>query len=322
MKKLIAVLAVAPLLLITSEAYAANPSVSVEGVLPAQMPNQYLVSLKICAGSEKLDAPKLYVSSDSADTGTLELRAVLAPNSCRYEDITIRAKDPSTIRVSFESPSSSDERIEKLERELAELKKQLGKSDDKKQTKDAKPVTKKVETKKATNEAMKKKTSKADPIKSILLTESDIKDEKSWKVETAYDGVEYLNLPDGIVMDTGVKRVIVQHYTRHDKLYSAKAPWTVESMIKIYKSEKSRQLIDTFDAMKKNSLVNFEETKIANADCLTTKSTKDTSGYACKTGKFLIIVEGLKFTSKTTGKDIAGQIMESLVKKIKDNKIA
>lgn len=296
------------LFLVVSEVEATKPTISVLGVIPAQMPNQYLVVLEICAGSEKLDAPKLYVSSDSSDTGTLELRAILAPNSCRYEDITIRAKDPASITVNFESPVSSDERIEKLERELAELKKQL------KENNESKNVTKSPEPPKAKEDASKK-SEKPDPLKSILLTPSDIKDEKSWKVELAYDGAYYLNLPNGIAYDTGVKRAIIQHYTRHDKLISASSPWTITSLIQVFANEKSKQLSDAFEDLKTSSQFRFEPTKIGDADCLVDTLVKDMSLYVCKINKYLIFVDGLKITSTGSEKDIGGQIMESLVTK-------
>jgi len=102
----------------------AYPRIMIIGMLEGNMPNQYIVGFDICAGSDRLEKPQLAIITDIQTFKPVTFPAIIGSNSCITYDYTVKANDPKSINIGFYKTDDS-EKITKLEKELAELKKMI-----------------------------------------------------------------------------------------------------------------------------------------------------------------------------------------------------
>lgn len=304
--------------------FASEPAVGIYGMIESGIPNQYLVAIEICAGSERFESPQIYLTSDLVTKIPIVVKAVIAKNSCTYRDYTIKANDPSSIQVGFSDTLESDsKKLKDLEKEIAELKKMIADKDTKTNKKTTKDTQDKSIKTKTTNNAKTKNTiKKPNPLDTIVISKEEIPDSRDWKVKTIQGrkGLQFNN----INMDSiaGIKNRVEQSFIIDNKVFSSKEPYTFYSVVEIFKSGMVPKEIRDIPC---NDCV--EEIKIGAADCFTIKENynfgvyKDETAYLCKIGNTQIEVFGLKVKSLTTNENMEKAIMKLLVEKVEKAKL-
>lgn len=305
--------------------FASEPTVEVYDMLESGVPNQYLVVVKICAGSDRFEAPQIYLSSDLVTKIPIVVKAAIAKNSCTFRDYTIKANYPVSIKVGFSDTDESDsKKLKELEKEIAELKKLITGNDvktDKKNTKDTQNKPTKSNT--ASSAKTKNTVKKANPLDAIVISKEEIPDSRDWKVQT-FQGRKGLQF-NNINMDSiaGIKNRVEQTFTIDNKIFSSKEPYTFYSIVEIFKS-KSMVPTEMRDIPCNDCI---EEIKIGKADCFTIKESynfgvyKDETAFLCKIKNTQVQVFGLKVNSITTNENMEKSVMKLLVEKIEKAKL-
>lgn len=304
-------------------AFAIEPAVEIHGYVESGVPDQYLVVVKVCAGSEeRFESPQIYLSSDVVTKIPIVINAIVGKNSCTYRDYTIKANDPVSITAGFSDTGESDSaKIKELENEIAELKSLImekTKKSDKKNVKDTQ--TKSVKSKTTSNVKVKNAAKKANLLDAIIITEKEIPDSRDWKVKT-FQGRKGLQF-NNINMDSlsGIKNRVEQTFAIDSKIISSKDPFTFYSLVEIYKNENKVPTTSPTSMMPCNDCI--EEVKIGKADCFRIKENyefgfyKDATELLCRIKNAEVYVYGLKVDSLTTNENMETAIMKLLIEKV------
>jgi hypothetical protein len=75
-------------------------SVKITNVVTKTIPTSHTVTIKVCAGTENIYNPEIYLKSDR-DSSRMNVWGLVKSNVCKTSDISIFANDPSTISVAF-----------------------------------------------------------------------------------------------------------------------------------------------------------------------------------------------------------------------------
>lgn len=308
-----------------------EPTVSIYGAIESGIPNQYLVAVEICAGSERFESPQIYLSSDLVTKIPIVVKAVIAKNSCTYRDYTIKVNEPASIEVGFsDTGEDTGKRIQELQKQIDELKKQIAgqtikvdvteDTKSQKQTKETQKTSKSIQ-----KDKLEKKQSKKKPnaLESLIISKNEIPDSRDWKVQTLQGrkGTQFNNID----MDSinGIKNRVEQTFTIPDMLISTKEPHTIYSYVMIFDDDSTAYMLDK-EMFPCNNCV--EEVKIGESDCLTFKkdynfgSSKNMAEFVCKVKNTTIYVGGIKVNSITTNENMEKIITKLLVEKVQSAK--
>ena len=107
-----------------------NPYIDIFAKIPTKLPNQYIIGFDVCAGSKSLVTPDIITETD-LDLNILNVRSIIGPGGCTDHEISIKAKNPDTIRVYFDPSSLIDNKqpSDNLHETISELEETIRQKD-------------------------------------------------------------------------------------------------------------------------------------------------------------------------------------------------